>query len=360
MYPQDLFTDNKKNGKKDILKTMFDWYSSTHQEKAFFIWGEDERIIYTSKAFISLATLQTDDFSNLKWTNFFNEDVQDDINKHFSNNATDKLALESIHIGVDETKSIVSDIVISCLNMNDYNFYICRLENNTYTKELEGIIVDSQKALLAAQLAAGLVHEIRNPLTSIKGFIHLIQAGIQQKEDFYQVIINEIEHLEKITTELLQIAKPFKGEMKEEYVHELIQDISLVMNIQSSYDHITLDINCDDNLNVICNGPQIKQILVNLILNAMEAMEDEGIIALQAYKRGGFVVIDIIDEGEGVSGELVKELEQPFFTTKEKGTGLGLAITKHLLDLHNAKLEIKQNATKGSTFTVLLPIPNPA
>lgn len=352
MYPHDLFTDNKQNE-----KSIFDWYSHNHQEKAFIVWGEDKQLLYMSKRFADLLMEQSKDLLNQKWTTLFNKNVQQKIREHYAQ-TTNQLMLSSIHIRIDKTNPIVSDIVIDRIRMFENTFYICQLENKTYIKELEDIIIDSQKSILSAQLAAGLVHEIRNPLTSIKGFIQLIQAGIEQKEDFYQVIISEIEHLEKITTELLQIAKPFKGDMKQEYMHDLIQDISLVMNIQSNFDHITLDIRCADDLLVTCNGPQIKQILVNLLLNAMEAMEDGGLISLNAYERDGFAVIDIIDEGEGINQDIIKELDQPFFTTKEKGTGLGLAISKHLLDLHEAKLQVKRNETKGSTFTVILPITN--
>lgn len=353
MYPHDLFTDNKQSE-----KNVFDWYSHNHQEKAFIVWGEDKQLMYMSKSFAELFLEKSKDLLNQKWTTLFNKETQKKISEHYATHPTNQLMLSSIHIGMDKTKTIICDIVIDRIRICENTFYICQIENKTYVKELEEIIVDSQKSLLSAQLAAGLVHEIRNPLTSIKGFIQLIQAGIEQKEDFYQVIISEIEHLEKITTELLQIAKPFKGDMKEEYIHELIQDISLVMNIQSNFDHIHLDIICDDNLLVTCNGPQIKQIFVNLLLNAMEAMEDGGLISLNAYERDGFAVIDIIDEGEGVNKDIIKELDQPFFTTKEKGTGLGLAITKHLLDLHEAKLHVKRNETKGSTFTVILPLTN--
>src|SRR5690625_2468842 len=238
--------------------------------------------------------------------------------------------------------------------------YICQFKNESYIKKLEKMVVESEKLILAAQLSAGLVHEIRNPLTSLKGFLQLIQSGVQQKEEYYRVMIGEIDKLEKITTELLQMAKPLKKQMKMEYVKELIEDVAFMLDTQSSFKDVNLEIKCDPTIQIVCNASQIKQVLINLILNAAEAMTNKGTIYLHTYIKNQFVIMDIIDEGEGITPEVINELYEPFFTTKEQGTGLGLIITQHLLDLHQAKLEVRPNKQKGSTFTILLPLSNPS
>src|SRR5699024_8880922 len=212
-----------------------------------------------------------------------------------------------------------------------------------------------EKLIRAGQLSAGLVHEIRNPLTSLKGFLQLVQAGVEQKEEYYKVMIGEIDKLEKITSELLQMAKPFKGKKKTEHVSKMIDDVLFIMSTQSAMKNIHFTIDLDDNLTTNCNAAQIKQVLINIIKNGAEAMHNEGNINIQTRLQNDYIAISITDEGEGMPDEFVEQLNNPFFTTKQGGTGLGLVITQHILEIHHGELKVETEENKGTTFTILLP-----
>ena len=359
MCRNSIFVENKDKKEITIPVDLLNWYYETNKDLATIMWNDDDRIFYVSPYFQEYISHTKTELCGNHWSILFNEEEQNKIKNHFSK-YSDQLLLPDVRLKNENSIEIEFDICISRLFIKDMFVYICQFKNESYIKKLEKMVVESEKLILAAQLSAGLVHEIRNPLTSLKGFLQLVQSGVQQKEEYYRVMIGEIDKLEKITTELLQMAKPLKKQMKMEYVKELIEDVAFMLDTQSSFKDVNLEIKCDPTIQIVCNASQIKQVLINLILNAAEAMTNRGTIYLHTYIKNQFVIMDIIDEGEGITPEVINELYEPFFTTKEQGTGLGLIITQHLLDLHQAKLEVRPNKQKGSTFTILLPLSNPS
>lgn len=355
MYHNAVFSEYKESDQVLLSKELFEWYCKNNQDKAIIMWNQEGLLTYVSKHFYDYMDQPPQDVIGREWTTIFSEVTTERIIEHFSKKTT-RFSLAKGHINLDDTYENVFDIMVDYVKLNGNKTYICLLKNTTYIRELEDMVVNSEKLVLAAQFSAGLVHEIRNPLTSLKGFLQLVQSGVKQRDEYYQVMIGEIDKLEKITTELLLMSKPFSSEMKWEYVHELMEDVSFIMNRKTNFKDVNLNIICDEDIMITCNASQIKQVLINLVLNGAEAMNEQGTICIHAYKLDQSVIIDIIDEGEGVAAEVLREIQQPFFTTKEQGTGLGLVITQHLLDLHEAKLEVKSNEHRGSTFTISLPI----
>lgn len=351
MFDNSLFINSTNEKEVSVPRQLFDWYSENNNDEALVIWDKRGRIIYLSNFFNDYTSLYKKVSLEDHWSSLFPETTATKIRNHFK---TKHVKLTLLNQSIKESDELFN-LSIDCLLFSENPIFLCLLKNKTYIHHLEKKLIEKEKSSLAAQLSAGLVHDIRNPLTSLRGFLQLVQAGVKQKEEFYQVMIEEVDKLEKITNELLQAAKPFSNDMKKENINNLLKDVVLVMNVQSNFRHIDIQINSGEYLFSMCNATQIKQILINLILNAMESMEEKGIVWLYAHKSNDFIQIDIVDEGIGVEDDILKEMQEPFFTTKETGTGLGLAITKHLLDLHQAKLEVKRNHTKGSTFTIFLP-----
>jgi two-component system, sporulation sensor kinase A len=232
--------------------------------------------------------------------------------------------------------------------------YVAASKDITDKKETEEMMIRSEKMSIAGQLAAGIAHEIRNPLTSIKGFLQLLQAGVNRKDVYYKIMIDEIEKMETITSELLFISKPLTDNKKQESILQMIQDVMELLKPQAKLKNILLEIDGEDHF-IFCDRSQIKQVLINIIKNAIEAMEEVGKITVTINESESDVRIDIVDEGPGIDEEVIHKLGEPFFTTKQQGTGLGLMITKQLLERHNAILEILQNEDKGSTFRIIFP-----
>lgn len=231
--------------------------------------------------------------------------------------------------------------------------FLLYLERKTKDMRLDDIMIRSEKMNVAGQLAASLVHEIRNPLTSLKGFLQLLQAGAQHKEEYFHVMIEEVEKIESITSELLFISKPLTDNRSKESVTKMMQDVELLLQSQANQKDIQIQLQSSTNASVLCDRSQIKQVLINLIKNAIEAMEKPGKIIVEAKEADQKIIISVIDEGCGLSEDILHRLGEPFFTTKTSGTGLGLLITKKILHNHDADFHMYNNEHKGSTFEII-------
>lgn len=243
------------------------------------------------------------------------------------------------------------------MNLPKHNqeYFVALSRDITDKKEAEEIFVRSEKMSVAGQLAAGIAHEIRNPITSLKGFLQLLQTGIEGKAEYFRIMEEEIEKIQTITSELLFISKPLTNEIQNESIAELLNDICTLLGSQARLYDITIQLNFDNEMYINCDRSQIKQVFINIIKNAIEVMEEGGIIQVNVKDQHPFVAVDVIDEGSGIPDEIIDKINEPFFTTKKNGTGLGLMITNQILEKHLGKLEVFQNDTVGSTFRVLLP-----
>ncbi|MBR7553151.1 ATP-binding protein [Allobacillus sp. GCM10007491] len=231
-------------------------------------------------------------------------------------------------------------------------FYIFLAKDITNILETENLLIQSEKLSSAGQLAASVAHEIRNPLTSLKGFLQLMEAGMDNSGTYLKIMKEEIEKIEAISKELLFIAKPSPNELKRENLIELVGEVCLLMNSQARMHDIRLKkkFDCEEFM-LNCDRSQFKQVLINLIKNAIEAMEENGTIEIHIHTKEQ-LLIEVMDEGPGVPEEMKEKLGEPFYTTKQNGTGLGLMVTKQILKNHGAKLEVKDREIKGSNFRI--------
>ncbi|UFU01137.1 ATP-binding protein [Radiobacillus kanasensis] len=256
-------------------------------------------------------------------------------------------------------KFIWMETVIARLLHKDTNvdLYLCITRDITDKKEAEEMMIRSEKMSVSGQLAAGIAHEIRNPLTSLKGFVRLLQTGSEKKEDYFKIMIDEIEKMENITSELLFVAKPMTDDKANVRLSEMISDVITLLQPQANMQALELQVKLEHNPVLYCDKSQIKQVFINLIKNAIEAMDKSGVIRIESHIAQEQCHIDIIDEGPGIPLSIIHKVKEPFFTTKKDGTGLGLMICNQILEHHNGSLSIFQNAeTSGSTFRVSLPV----
>lgn len=219
----------------------------------------------------------------------------------------------------------------------------------------EDLVVKSEKMSIAGQLAAGIAHEIRNPLTSLKGFLQLLQAGVKEKESYYQIMNDEIEKIRMITTELLFISKPLTNNKQNESVSSMLNDVIVLLNSQARLRNIFIKMVDKKEHFIYCDRSQIKQAFINIIKNAIEATEESGKITIELQTTASHIEVHVVDEGPGISEDILHKVEEPFFTTKQSGTGLGLMITKQILEQHQGEMKITKNSEKGSTFKIIFP-----
>lgn len=227
-------------------------------------------------------------------------------------------------------------------------------EYNT-TQEL---LKRAEKLGVVGELAAGIAHEIRNPLTSLKGFIQLLRPDLERKKAYTDVMLSEIERIEQIVTELLLLARPRDAEFKEKDLCQLLEHVRTLMSTKAimSNIEIVLDYKCAVEC-IYCEENQLKQVLINLLKNAIEAMSSGGRINMEAVElTDEQVMIRVIDEGEGIPEESLLKLGEPFYTTKEQGTGLGLMISWKIIKEHGGTMEFKSPPNEGTTVEIILPV----
>jgi len=224
-------------------------------------------------------------------------------------------------------------------------------------EEEEERMLQSEKLSIVGQLAAGIVHEIRNPLTSINGFIKLMRTTKIDKEQYYDIIESELKSIEVIANEMLILAKPNVVDCKRVDLIHLMEQVVAFMNLQAMLKNSNLVAELStEPIWIHCEPNQIKQVVINLIKNAIDAMPSQGgNIFIGTHIEGEYITISIQDEGCGIPPDQVKKLGQPFFTTKDTGTGLGLMVSYNIIAKHGGAIEVNSTEGKGTTFTIMLP-----
>jgi len=222
-------------------------------------------------------------------------------------------------------------------------------------------MAQAERLSLVGRMAAGLAHEIRNPLASLLGSADILQRGFAEGNpdpEFADLILHDLKRLDRIVNDFLRFARPRKAEAIPLSPVEVIQGaLALAASTLNKMGvHVAPVYDADLPL-CWMDGEQIKQILFNLLLNAAEAMPQGGTVQLELARRGDFIVVVVQDSGPGLSIETAKHLFEPFYTTKEKGTGLGLAISKQLAEGCGGSLAWIPSA-QGARFDLVLPIHN--
>jgi two-component system sporulation sensor kinase A len=231
----------------------------------------------------------------------------------------------------------------------------------TERKKTEELLRKSDKLSVAGQLAAGLAHEIRNPLTSLRGFLQLLQSDLKGKKQYFDIMLSELDRINFIVSEFLVIAKPEAIRYKESDLKEILQNVITLLDTQALLCGVQLHLELETELSsIVCSEMHLKQLFINLVKNSIEAIPKEGMIRIQvSMKDSSHVLIRIIDNGTGIPPERLAQLGEPFYTTKEKGTGLGLMMCFKIIEAHKGTIAVTSEMGKGTTIDVVLPVNYP-
>ncbi|MCT2535755.1 ATP-binding protein [Aquibacillus koreensis] len=222
-------------------------------------------------------------------------------------------------------------------------------------RRAENELLRSEQLTFAGQFAAGICHEIRNPLTTIKGFFQLLKED-NLNDMYYQVIEKELDRIQQITSELLLLAKPHSEEREHHNLAELVNEVIILLESQAIMKSIIIETNIhEEDLIIDCEDTKIKQVIINVVKNAIEIM-NKGTITVEVGKKDRFAQLKIKDEGPGIPRDVIDKIGQPFFTTKKEGTGLGLIISFNIIKSHGGTVEIDSEEGKGTIFTFSLPL----
>lgn len=208
----------------------------------------------------------------------------------------------------------------------------------------------------AGQLAASIAHEIRNPLTSLKGFIQLIEADCKTKKEYFEIMNSELERIEEILSDLLFLVKPTQGNFSTVNIQYILEQSIKIMKPQALLNNVIFRPSFEHQHPIIHgNEKQLKQVFINIIKNAIEVMPSGGPIKIQLLQNLSQIIVRFIDRGKGIPEEIISKLGEAFFTTKEVGTGLGLMVSKQIIENHGGLLNISSQINKGTTVEIILP-----
>jgi len=232
----------------------------------------------------------------------------------------------------------------------------------TELKTQQEALVQQEKLAVLGQMGAGIVHETRNFLSTIKGRIQLIDVLTENQiiKNHISKINNNIDELNMIMSEFLFLSKPRQSTLQEASMYDIVNSIKGMIEALSVINGVAVDFDLsDDEMYLLCDEAQIKQVILNICKNAIEAMADQKSARLKVStgynKQANEMFIKISDNGKGISKEDLDKIGTPFFTTKQKGTGLGLNICYGIIKEHKGRIEVESEIGKGTTFTILLP-----
>ncbi|WP_421384284.1 PAS domain S-box protein [Bacillus salacetis] len=238
------------------------------------------------------------------------------------------------------------------------NLNLTVIRDITEEVELQDQLRKSDTLSVVGELAAGIAHEIRNPMTALKGFIQLLESSMDTDHEMYfHVIKSELQRIESIITEFLVLAKPQAIQYQETNLVKIMKDTLELLNAQAVMHNVQFKERYQNGIPAVFAEPnQLKQVFINIVKNAIEVMPKGGKLTIGISKSNEERVrISISDEGIGIPKEKIKKLGEPFYTTKERGTGLGLMVTFKIVEEHGGTVEVESELGKGTTFHIDLP-----
>jgi two-component system sporulation sensor kinase B len=215
-------------------------------------------------------------------------------------------------------------------------------------------IMSSEKLNTLGELAASIAHEVRNPLTVVKGFLQLMQNE-EQKYPYIPLVLSELGRAESIINDYLNFAKPEFKKIEQVDLAELITEVMMLLNPLAIKSDVSLDSFLEKNINMDTDKNQLKQVLVNIIKNAIEATQQDGRVFIKLLVSNNETMIIIKDNGKGMSKEQLERIGTLFYSTKDKGTGLGTTVSLRIIETMNGKVSYASELGIGTEVKVVFP-----
>lgn len=278
--------------------------------------------------------------------------------------------ISAFYLGIANTRGIVLIskgqyeyipfmLLFSVLTFVTIITLVFMIENINRQFTLKEELARAEKLNVISQLAASIAHEVRNPLTSIKGFMQLMkeESELKSSQKYYiDIALVELDRTEAIINEYLSLAKPTSLQTEKINLSSVIQSTIDLMTSYTNVNNIVIHSSIENSLFVKGKKGEIKQVLLNIIKNGIEATHPNGSITIRAFNNNTNHIIEVIDTGIGMTKEQIKRLGTPFYTTKDIGTGVGLSISYNIIKNMKGTIEVESEENKGTKFTIRLPV----
>ncbi len=239
------------------------------------------------------------------------------------------------------------------INMNGIECVFGMMNDITERKQFLVEMARLERLKLIGEIAAGIGHEIRNPMTTVRGFLQILRTKPEcvKYYDYFTLMIEELDRMNSIISEFLSLAKNRILEKKQNNINSIMEAILPLIQSDATNNDITVVFSPETVPDLLLDEKEIRQLILNLVRNGLEAMQPGGILTLRTFKENGDIVFSVKDQGKGIEPKVLEKIGTPFFTTKDNGTGLGLALCYSIASRHNAKIKVETN-DRGTTFFV--------
>jgi two-component system, sporulation sensor kinase A len=337
----ELITENTTDMIKVINKDKVIVYASPSHEKVISL--KPEEIV--GRSLSEFLSAEEDAILDKKLSEIIETGEPQILRKKFTTCNQNKVYTEYNFSPIyNENKEIESFVSVG-RNITD------RVKQDATIRNLDRLSV-------TGQLAAGVAHEIRNPLTSLKGFSKLLQTCLDKEKqaDYLSIMMNELDRIDTIVNEFMSLAKPQAVQYVKEDLKLILDSTINIIHPQAIMHNVQIITDYPEkNIMLLCNPHQLKQVFLNFLKNAIESMSEGGRIHIDIQKNGaGNVLVSIADEGTGIESDRLRYLGTPFYTTKDKGIGLGLTVSNKIIQEHNGTMKIVSEKGKGTTVIVEL------
>lgn len=225
-------------------------------------------------------------------------------------------------------------------------------------EKLKSELINIERLSMVGQMAASITHEIRNPMAVVRGFLQLMKEKSPETLDhYYRIVMDELDRANGIINDFLSLAQNRIAEKEECHIHDIIHELSPLLWADANLRGQSIDLRLGNYIpRLHLNAKEMKQLILNLCRNAMEAMDDKGSLTIETCMAGDLVELCVKDTGCGIPKDKLDRLFEPFFTTKSKGTGLGLALCMSIVQRHHGSITVQSEEGVGTTFTISFPL----
>lgn len=325
------------------------------------VFTKDRTIIYASPSYEKVMGFTPEQMIGRHVYDFIFQDEIENFEENFQKlleTGEPQIILERVRTASNEVIYCESNISPIYSEGIESNSFVTVTRNITDRVKNEEALRNLDRLSIIGQLAAGVAHEIRNPLTSLKGFSKLLKdINSKEKDDHYlSIIMSELDRIDMIVNEFMSLAKPQAIQFEKENLISILNSTINVLHPQALLYNVQFQVDFfEKDIELMCSPHQLKQAFLNFLKNAIESMPNGGNVYINVLKKENQrVMVSFTDEGAGIDSELLRQLGTPFYTTKDKGIGLGLTVSNKIIQEHNGLMKIKSQKGKGTTVSVEL------